>query len=255
MLKLIAGFMMLALAAVAPCGATEGAPELKSGCAVTENMTVADLQAKGDALRRDKEYDAAIQCYRAALRMDRNSAVLYNRIGLAELQLGRYRQAQSDFEIASKKNRQYASALNNLGVALFAQKNLDQSAKNFKKALALKESEPSYHANLGSVWFAQGKMDKASAEYMRALELDPTVFGVTAQGGVSAQISGPEERAKYEYLLAKLYAKRGDHDRALESLKKAKENGYTKLGDVYLDAEFATLRQDARLAELIPPVK
>jgi hypothetical protein len=51
-------------------------------------------------------------------------------------------------------------------------------------------------------------------------------------------------------MLAKIYAKRGEADECMRSLKKAKEEGYRDLANVYKDSEFAQLRNDPRLAEI-----
>ncbi len=40
-------------------------------------------------------------------------------------------------------------------------------------------------------------------------------------------------------------------DRSLEYLRKAMENGYKKINEVYTDQEFATLRTDKRFEELM----
>jgi hypothetical protein len=64
-------------------------------------------------------------------------------------------------------------------------------------------------------------------------------------------MASPQDRAHYSYVLAKLYAKMGDSDHSLEYLRKAMEEGYKGVKDVYSDPEFATLRKDARFAELM----
>ena len=52
-------------------------------------------------------------------------------------------------------------------------------------------------------------------------------------------------------MLARLYAKVGDLDRALEYLRKAMEDGYKEINSVYKEEEFAALRKDPRFAELM----
>ena len=68
---------------------------------------------------------------------------------------------------------------------------------------------------------------------------------------MAAQLSSPEDRAYYQYLLAKMYAKKGDIERCLECLQKAKEGGYNRIKDVYKDEEFVTVRTDPRFAALM----
>lgn len=249
--KLMILMLMVAMLLL-PAAAANTSADVPQANTVTANPAVAELEAKGDALRKQKDFAKAIQAYSAALRKDRNNALLLNKIGLAKMQMGDYRAAQIDFEKSVKRNKNYAPAWNNLGAAYHAQKKYDSAVKNYKKALALDESDAVFHANLGNSWFLLNKIDRATAEFNRAVELDPNVFGRLGQVGVTAQISTPEERARFSYTLAKIYAARGDADRAVELLKKAKEEGY-RVSDVYRDPEFTGLRQDPRLTALVPP--
>ena len=83
------------------------------------------------------------------------------------------------------------------------------------------------------------------------MELDPDIFERTSRAGVLAQLPSPEDRAHYDYVLAKLYARTGAPDRSLHYLKKAMEEGYKDIKNVYKDDEFSTLRKDPRFAELM----
>jgi hypothetical protein len=51
--------------------------------------------------------------------------------------------------------------------------------------------------------------------------------------------------------MAKLYASRGDLDRALALLQKARELGYQGLENAYRDKDFARLWKDGRLAQVV----
>ena len=218
-----------------------------------DSMTVAQLETAGDLARANKDYAKAIKYFEAALRKAPKRAVLYNKLGLTELKNNDLVAAQASFQKAVKTNSKYADALNNLGAVRYMQKDFGGAAKQFKKAIAMDESRATFHVNLGAAWFGQKKMENAVAEYVRALELDPEALENTGQAGVTAQIASPEERAKYQYMLAKLYAKRGDAEQCLRCLKLAKEAGYRDLGGVYRDEEFAQVRKDARLAQIVPP--
>ena len=217
-------------------------------------QAASDLEAKGDALRRQQNYSEAVKCYRRALRSGGNEAALYNKIGMAQLRLRLYPAAQAAFEQAYKRNPSDANILNNMGVACHLRQRYDKAVKWYKRALALNESEPAFHYNLGGSWFALAMFDRANAEYARALELDPNAFANLEEQGIAGQ-SSPADRARLCYLMAKLSAGRGDAERALALLRKAREFGYPGLDNVYRDKEFAALRKDGRLEQAIHPGK
>ncbi len=216
-------------------------------------MTVAQLEAAGDQARSQKDYELAIKYFETALGKDSKNVVLYNKLGLAELKNDNKQGAVANFQKAVKLNSKYADALNNLGAIEYMQSNFKSATKHFKKAVALDETRATFHVNLGAAWFGQKKLERAINEYARALELDPDVLTTQAKAGVAAQIATPEERAKYNYMLARIYAKRGNAEECLRCLRMAKEQGYRDLVNVYKDEEFAGLRHDARLAQVVPP--
>lgn len=230
-----------------------GAAAMPQDQATMSGMSVAELEKAADEARNRKDYATAIVYFRAAARRDRNNATLYNKIGLAELKLNNYRAARADFEKATKKNPRYADAVNNIGAVEYLKKNYGAAAKYFKKAVALEETRATFHVNLGAAWFSQKKLEQAVAEYTRAIELDPAAFQNESKVGIAARIASPEERAQYSYLLAKIYAKRGDMENCLQCLKKAKESGYRNMANVYKDEEFSQLRDNPRLQEVVPP--
>jgi tetratricopeptide (TPR) repeat protein len=215
-------------------------------------MSVAELEKAGDIARAQKDYEHAIIAFQAALRKDKKNAVLYNKLGLSYLKQGNLPEARGNFEKAAKRNNKYADALNNVGAVFYLQKNYGSAARYFKKALALEESRPAFHVNLGATWFSQNKVERAMAEYGRALQLDPEALTQNSRSGIAAQINTPEERARYDYMLAKLYARMGDTEQCLRCLKRAKEGGYKNIANVYKDEEFSRLRQDSRLSEIAP---
>jgi tetratricopeptide (TPR) repeat protein len=246
-------FIRIALLAIVALPLRQAAAMPHQDQADVRGMSVAELEKAADQARSRKDYETAVVYLRAALRKDHNNATLYNKIGLAELKEDNYRAARTDFEKASKKNPQYADAVNNIGAVEYLKKNYGAAAKYFKKAVALEETRATFHVNLGAAWFSQKKMEQAMAEYTRAMELDPAAFHSESRTGIAAQISSPEERAQYAYLLAKIYAQRGDVENCLQCLRKAKEDGYPHLASVYRDEEFSRMRENPRLQELVPP--
>ncbi len=216
--------------------------------------TAAELETRGDSLRVEKAFLDSLDYYQAALKKipsGTSPAVLLNKAGIAYLQLTRYKDAKKYFERALKADKTYAEAYNNLGVISYIQKKYGRAVKHYRKALELREDAASFHSNLGTAYFARREFDKAIAEYNRALQLDPEVFDRRSQAGIAAQMSSPEDRAHYSYVLAKMYANAGNLDKALLYLRHAMEDGYKDLQNVYKEDEFANLRKDPRFAELM----
>ena len=102
---------------------------------------------------------------------------------------------------------------------------MDEAIRDYRKAILLKEDSASFHSNLAAALMDRQKETDAMVEYHRAFELDPNVFERSSRIGVAAKMSSPEDRAKFSYVLSKLYASKGDLDHALFYLRKAMEDG------------------------------
>jgi len=221
--------------------------------AAMASMTVAELESAGDVARVQKDYAIAMRYYGAALRKDKNNSLLYNKLGLTELQNNNLRAARSDFEKAAKRDPKYAEAVNNIGAVEYINKSYSSATKYFKKAIALDETRAVFHVNLGACWFNLDKLDHSLAEYTRALELDPDALDQSSRSGVMARVTTMEEQARYAYMMAKIYARRGDLENALRYLRKAKEEGYRNLASVYKEDDFTKMWQDPKLHEVVTP--
>jgi len=215
------------------------------------DATAADLEQQGDRLRAEKLYLDALDYYHAALGKKANDASLLNKIGITELMMQRYKEARKAFERAIRSNQEFADAYNNLGVVFYEGKRYGAAVKQYEKAISKDDSSASFFSNLGAAYFSKRDFDPAVAAYQHALELDPEVFERSSRAGVQAQLPSPEDRARYDYTVAKLYAKMGFSDQSLEYLKKAMEAGYKDLKNVYKDVEFAELRKNPRFTELM----
>ncbi len=218
------------------------------------NWTAHELELRADTLRAEKAYADSLDYYRAALSKRKDSvAVLHNKMGMAELLMQRFGRARKSFERALKADPAYAEAMNNLGVVHYMQNNYKKAIKQYLKAVTASPNNASFHSNLGTAYFARKKYEEASASYLRALELDPEIFERRSRTGVSAHMASPADRARYSYVIAKMYARAGDADRCLLYLKKAIEQGYPEIKKVYTDEEFAVVRKDPRFNELWAP--
>ena len=226
-------------------------PLLRSIDPPSKDATVADLESRADQLRSVKLYLDALDYYHAAMAKEPNSPRLLNKIGVTELMMQRYHEARKSFDQAIKADHKFANAYNNLGVVLYEEKRYSPAIKQYRKAIALDDQSASFYSNLGAALFSKKEFEPAVVAYQQAMELDPDVFERSSHAGVQAQLPSPEDRARYDYTVARLYAKMGFSDRSLEYLRKAMEEGYKDFKNVYKDTEFAEVRKDKRFAQLV----
>jgi hypothetical protein len=214
-------------------------------------LSAVDLEARGDVLRMEKQYLDALDYYRAASLKNRNSAPLMNKMGISELLLQHWPEAKKDFDRAIKIDNSYADAYNNLGVIFYLSKKYAKAVDRYEHAIKLRPASASYYSNMGAAYFSKKDYPRSLVAYARALQLDPDVFERSSHGGVAAQMAKPEDRARYDFEVAKLYAKMGVSDRSLQYLRRAMEEGYKNIDSVYKDDEFAGIRKDPRFTELM----
>jgi tetratricopeptide (TPR) repeat protein len=207
-------------------------------------------EEKGDLARVHSNYQTAEGFYWQALRVTPKNAVLYNKLGIAELQMGERGAARKHFSQSLKLDPKNCSVMNNLGAVAYLDRKYRPAIGYFKQALALDETVASTHLNLAEAWLGLGDTQRAMNEYTRALELDADVLSSNPDG-IQARITTPEQRARVSYTIAKLYAKRGNLEGALEYLRRAKDGRYPDLAKVYTDQDFAPLWQDPRLAKIV----
>jgi tetratricopeptide (TPR) repeat protein len=97
--------------------------------------------------------------------------------------------------------------------------------------------------NLGTAYFSRQMEKESIAEYRTALQLDPDVFEHHGTYGVLLEERSVEEKAKYHYALAKLYAASSRQDLALQYLRKALEEGFRDRKKMAQEPEFQAMRE------------
>lgn len=227
------------------------APPMRQVPPPPADASATELEKQGDMLRARKQYLDSIDYYQAALTKAPQTASVSNKLGISELMLQRYKPAGKDFEAAIRQDRHFAEAYNNLGVIDYERRKYHSAIKEYKKALGIQPDSASFYSNLGAAYFARKDFERATQAYAQAVKLDPDIFEHSSHSGIAAQMASPEDRAHYDYVLAKLYAKIGDRDHSLEFLRKSMEEGYKDVNHVYTDPEFADLRKDSRFEQLM----
>lgn len=210
--------------------------------------TVLNPERRGDIMMARKMYREAIESYREG---PLDSAVIWNKIGIAYHQMQQLDTAKKNYEKAVKLNPKYSEAINNLGTVYYAKKSYRRATSQYNKALKLAPDSASIYSNLGTAFFARKKYDEAFSAYQKALSLDPEVFEHRNNYGVLLQERSVEERAKFHYYLAKTYAKAGMNDRALQYLRKALEEGLKEREKIPEQPEFTTLKDNPEFQQLL----
>jgi tetratricopeptide (TPR) repeat protein len=203
-----------------------------------EVKPVLSPEMRGDIYMARKMYREAVEMYS---QMPLDNPLTWNKMGIAYHQLGQMGLAKKHYEKAVSLNKKYAEALNNLGTIAYAGKNYRRATNFYKKALAISPNSASMHSNLGTAYFARKKYEDAALSYQKAMELDPNVFENRGSHGTILQERSIEERAKFHFELARLYAKNGRHELAMQYLRKCLEEGYKGKDRIAGDDAFAQL--------------
>jgi tetratricopeptide (TPR) repeat protein len=209
---------------------------------------VLTAEERGDIMMARKMYREAIEVFQSE---PQKSAVLYNKIGIAYHQLQQLDNARKYYERAAKMKRDYPEALNNLGTVYYAKKSYRRAISYYHRALRLSPESASIYSNLGTALFARKKYEDATVAYQKALTLDPDVFEHRSNYGTMLEDRNIEERAKFHYYLAKMYAKSGRNEMALQYVRKALEEGFKDKKKLEEDPEFQALRDMPEFKDLL----
>ena len=213
-------------------------------------MSAQELDAAGDRMRESKDYLAAVDCYREAIRKHAD-AQYYNKIAISQLLLRHPTEAEKAAKKAVRKNKHLAEAWNNLAVSYYMRHKLDDAIRTYERAISQRPDNASFHNNVAAALMDNKQFERGMAEYRKAFELDPSFFEHTSRNGIRAHMSSPQDRAQFSFVMARLFASSGDLDRALHFLRSAIEDGYPRIDDVYREKEFAHVVQDERFLALM----
>jgi tetratricopeptide (TPR) repeat protein len=205
-------------------------------------------EERGDIYNARKMFREAIEAYQ---QVKPATAVTLNKIGIAYQQQNDLDSAKKYYQRAIKLQPKYAEAINNLGTVQYAFKNFRSATKYYKKALAIQPRSASIYSNLGTAWFSRHNYKEASRCYEQALAIDPEVFERHSSRGVMLEQRDVQERAKFNYYMARVYAKKGMNELALQYIRKALEAGFKDKKKFYEEDDFAGLRKLPEFDELM----
>lgn len=197
-----------------------------------------DPETQGDLLMVHQQYVSALNAYRRA---PQDSAIVWNKLGIAYQHLYAMDFAKLQYEKALSINPKYPEAMNNLGTVYYGQKDYKKAEKYYRKAIQFKPQTASFYSNLGTAYFADRKYKQGALAYQKAFMLDPNVFIRESLERI-AEMGPIEEQAKLNYALAKIYAQAGNLQAAIEYLRAAMNEGFDDRKKIMSDKDLATLR-------------
>jgi len=166
----VAGALIAALVALAVAA---------GGCATSKEEQVRKIQARnaydqGGSNFREGRVSLGLASLQEAVQLDPDNAIYWNALGVAQLQLRRWPEAQVSFEKGVQLDRNYAEAYHNLGLAQARQGRLDQAVASYRKSLTYPtypSPELAYH-NMGEAYLRQGKLLEAEESLRQAVQLE-----------------------------------------------------------------------------------
>ena len=179
-------------------------------------------ELEGDLLMVHHSYAAAIDAYQ---RETNQTAVLWNKIGVAYHHMFALEQARKYYQMALAMKPNYPDALNNLAAVYHGEHDFKQAERTYKEALKYAPESAITYCNLGTAYFADEKYKPGMQAYHKALQLNPNIFD-PGQTQIVQETSTRRQLVAVNYYLAKTYATEGKMEEALGYLRKALEAGF-----------------------------
>lgn len=207
----------------------------------------------GDALLMRKKYEDALVQYLKAQALSPKDAFIANKLGIVYQDLQNFSKAKKSYEQAVKLNPKYVEAWNNLGTVYYLLKNYKKAITQYEKAIEINPQFAVAYNNLGSALFARKKYEEGFKAYLEAYRLDPGIMERASAGAASALKTSTTTEAIQNFYLAKLYAGKGDLEKALLYLAKAQEKGFKEFEKVEKDPDFKEFIKDERYQQMAHP--
>ena len=220
--------------------------------AVQPQQNSADaLKTRAQICMATKQYDEAIQNYKALLKLEPANAQYMNMLGIAYLQEVNLGEAKRYFERATKADKTFASAYNNIGTVWYQKKKFRRAVREYQKAIEVEPTVASFHANLGYAYFNDKKYPDALSAFHDALALDSHVLDRTDRLGMAVTDRTVSNHGDFFFLIAKEFAAVPDAARCAEYLRKAFEDGNKNVSKIKTDPAFAKVIADPQVMEVL----
>ena len=141
------------------------------------------------------QFDAAIACYKEALKIKPDYAEAYYNMGVALQDKGDPEAAIESYKEAVKIKPDYAEAYNNMGNVLQKKGDSKAAIESYKEALKIKPDYADAHNNMGNTLKDKGDLEAAINNYKQALKIKPDYAEAFYNMGSALQSKGDLETA------------------------------------------------------------
>jgi Flp pilus assembly protein TadD len=118
------------------------------------------------------------------------------------LEQGKYRTAEKQYQTVLDKDPKNLDALSNLGVVYFRSGKTRSAESTLKKALTIAPNDDFVLTTLGIVHYRQSRFDEALKELRKAIEINPNSATAHNYLGITASQKGRQQEAEKEMLQA-----------------------------------------------------
>jgi len=180
------------------------------------------------------------------------NAVYWNELGISFHNQSELNLALKCYQKSAKLDSSYADAQNNVGTVYYERKKFSKAIRSYKKAIELRQDYAAFYLNLGYAYFGRKDYSESITAFRKALEIDPNTFesARSRSGTVIQDRSLASDRAQFYFLLAKSFAESGNTERAINYLKKARDEGYQNMNGIKTDPSFTAVLKDPAAQEL-----
>jgi tetratricopeptide (TPR) repeat protein len=123
--------------------------------------------------QKEKNYEAAIEKFKAAIARDDTYVYPYNNWGNILLELGEFDEAIEKFKLAIKADTTFTQAIVNWGTALSELRRYEEANTQFEKALQIEPKSTSALNEYANALLDQKRYGEAIEHYRRAVEIEP----------------------------------------------------------------------------------
>lgn len=150
---------------------------------VPAEATVPELMQAGASEIQGRHFANALLLFDQAAQINPQQPNLWLSMGTAQLELGKYTEAEASFQKQIAANPKDESVNTLLGIALYDQQKYGEAEAAFKKQLELKPLDANAYLYLGAVYIDEKQFDKAHAQLEKAAVLSPNNAGVYVRLG------------------------------------------------------------------------